>query len=748
MIVRFPAFLLVVVVCSAPPSVGRKVVVMSRSNRSLLGCLCLAACWVPFEAVSLESSAPNDFLLDTNHWNNTVSIVGYTGTAPNVVIPAQIAGRDVYAIGGAAFAMLTHITRVEMPDTIEVIFEDAFCECVNLQSVTFGAGLQSLLEGAFEGCDIRELTLPDGLAFVGARAFAGNANLHHFNTGHGLTHAPRSAIETAALETVEIGNGITEIGGFDNWARPGTGPLTFAGASNLWRAVLGTSISNIGYRAFADCVSLEEVNIPASVQVIGSEAFLNTGIRHVDIGEAVTDIGTWAFQNTRALTSVSFGESLATIGTGAFAGSSITNAPLTGAIGSIGNEAFSGATGLVHVAIGASVSNIGARAFQRTTTLESFQVHPDNLHYKEEDGFLLSKDGSFLLQAPLGSGAISNTIPGTVQTIANSAFMSHPTLEAVSIPGNVKVISDWAFPMAPALRQLELAEGIEEIGSYAFAWTGVQEVNVPASVVLIALQAFYRTFACSNINVNAANPMYSSPGGVLFNKDQTVLIQYPPGRAGDYAIPDNTTSIGNRAFAGANYLTGVSIPGTVTEIEENAFHDCKNLTAVVISNGVNQVGRRAFLGCSNLTSITMPASVTSLVSQAFEGCTSLQSVFFQGDAPTLAGSTFFAQTPNVTVYRRAETTGWPDAGETWAGAPTAVGLPPLAARTMRADAAGISFDLGWANTADFVVEAATDLMAPVWVELQRNSGVVKSNRFVDGQAGVYSQRVYRVRQVD
>ena len=47
------------------------------------------------------------------------------------------------------------------------------------------------------------------------------------------------------------------------------------------------------------------------------------------------------------------------------------------------------------------------------------------------------------------------------------------------------------------------------------------------------------------ITVDAANPAYSSVDGVLFDKSQTTLLQYPDGKAGAYTIPDSVTSIGD-----------------------------------------------------------------------------------------------------------------------------------------------------------------------------------------------------------
>jgi hypothetical protein len=50
---------------------------------------------------------------------------------------------------------------------------------------------------------------------------------------------------------------------------------------------------------------------------------------------------------------------------------------------------------------------------------------------------------------------------------------------------------------------------------------------------------------------------------VLFNKNQTTLIQYPWGNANiSYTIPNSVTSIGVGSFAGCSSLTSIIIPTT------------------------------------------------------------------------------------------------------------------------------------------------------------------------------------------
>ena len=122
----------------------------------------------------------------------------------------------------------------------------------------------------------------------------------------------------------------------------------------------------------------------------------------------------------------------------------------------------------------------------------------------------------------------------------------------------------------------------------------------------------------TSIEVDPANTAFSSEEGVLFNKDKTILIQYPTGNTRtEYKIPDSVTSIGDGVFDGCTNLTSITIPEGVTTIGEGAFYQCRNLSSIKIPSSVTSIGGSAFYGCSGLTTITIPPNVESIGDAAF-----------------------------------------------------------------------------------------------------------------------------------
>ena len=264
----------------------------------------------------------------------------------------------------------------------------------------------------------------------------------------------------------------------------------------------------------------------------------------------------------------------------------------------------------------------------------------------------------------------------TVTTIGEDAFAFDNSLTSVTIPNSVTSIGGFAF----------------------YECFDLMSVTIPSSVTSIGELAFGVCTNLMSITVDASNPAYSSMSGVLFDKAQATLLQFPGGLGGSYTIPNSVTSIGGGAFFG-----------------------CGSLTIVTIGNGVTSIG----LG-------------------AFESCTSLTSVYFTGNAPSPTDASVFFGDP-ATVYYLPGTTGW---GAMFDGLPTALWFLPNPVILnfepgFGVQPGGFGFTISWATNASVVVEAATNLANPVWIPVSTNTLTSGTNYFSDPQWTNYPMRFYR-----
>ncbi len=167
--------------------------------------------------------------------DGTLTITNYKGSATEVTVPEKIGKSIVTAIGKGTFTgeenqcrnnetmnrgatkeqIRQHkkITKIVLPDTIQLIGAGAFQCMEELREINIPAGVREIGEAAFAACAaLRTLTIPPNVKRIGKKAFLG----------------------CAALETVYISEGVEELG---------------AGV-------------------FAKCSKLRKVYMPASIQCI------------------------------------------------------------------------------------------------------------------------------------------------------------------------------------------------------------------------------------------------------------------------------------------------------------------------------------------------------------------------------------------------------------------------------------------------------------------------------------------------
>lgn len=343
--------------------------------------------------------------------------------------------------------------------------------------------------------------------------------------------------------------------------------------------------------------------------------------------------------------------------------SQINGFPVT----AIGSYAFYDCTSLSNITIPNTVTSIGREAFYACTSLTTV------------------------------------TIPESVTSIGACAFSYCYRLANATILRGVTSISDCMFFDCTSLTNVAIPESVANIGEFVFYHCiGLTNVTLPKSVSSIGRNVFGGCINLTAIEVDARCPFFTSLDGVLFNGDQTLLVQFPSGKAGSYLIPDGVTTINDFAFD----------------------------------------------FCASLSSVRIPRSVAHLGDSAFSYCSNLKTVLFEGGAPS-CGAEVFTGTELATVYYQQGTTGW---SETFAGRPTALWQLPYPTILTTAPDFGIQtnafgFTISWATNASVVVEASPNLANPAWLPVSTNtiSATTGWSYFSDPDWTNYPSRLYRLR---
>lgn len=168
-------------------------------------------------------------------------LTGWDGDAEAARIPD-----GVTTIGKGAFSGRSRLRRVALSDGVRTIGDFAFAGCGALEAVELNEGLKRLGNGCFRECaSLRTLELPETVASIHANAFENDAKLAEIRLPEGM----RRNIEARA----------------------------FANCVSLLRVAIPAGVQQVRRGAFAGCTSLEEVAFANPELIIDPTAFDGCG---------------------------------------------------------------------------------------------------------------------------------------------------------------------------------------------------------------------------------------------------------------------------------------------------------------------------------------------------------------------------------------------------------------------------------------------------------------------------------------
>ena len=478
----------------------------------------------------------------------TIEISKFVGFDENkTIIPNEINGKRVVAIGKAAFANCKGIETLIVSEGIEQIGDEAFSQCNNLRIVQ----------------------LPTSLRKVGASAFS-----------------------STAIESIDMPNGINKI---EN--------RTFSGCRKLQSIIFSDNLSEIGSSAFSYCTMLQSITLPPSMRVIGSGAFSECGkMVKAELNEGLVEIGGNAFKKCNSLTTLTMPSTVIKFGNGIFEGQySFSSINIT-------VNCYPGSKAIEYlrnnkISIN-PISPQGSTSSQvRKVTMPAPIVHKPiqptvpivNVakdDYEIRDISATTIEISKFVGFDESKTIIPNEINGKrVVAIGKAAFANCKGIETLIISEGIEQIGDEAFSQCNNLRIVQLPTTLRKIGASAFSSTAVERMDIPNGVTKIESRTFS---SCRKLQTIVLSDNLSEIGSSAFSYCTALY---------GIVLPPSMRVIGSGAFSECTNLSNVKLNEGLVEMGANAFKKCNAMKILTIPSSVCKFGNGVFEGQYSFSSI-------------------------------------------------------------------------------------------------------------------------------------------------
>ena len=451
-----------------------------------------------------------------------------------------------------------------------------------------------------------------------------------------------------AVRTLSIPAGVAAIGAY-----------AFANCGNLSSVTFAedSSLASIGNNAFYNCTSLQEIGLPDSLRSVGSNAFSGCGaLPSVDLGEGIQTIGSGAFSSCYALKTLTIPASVTDIHSSAF--SSCSLAEVYNLAGDIEN--IPAAENVYGQEGGSLLVTAGDYTFLYIPAQGDNAAKAYLVSYEGADSMITLPSSFTVGNETVSSYEIyhgafayrhftSVTIPAAVTSIGDYAFY-HTDMLSVSFSdaSTCTSIGAYAFAYSTVMMfnssmtayVLDL-EGLQSIGEYAFYYTSnLRTVQLAASVTSIGGRAF----------------AYSAVQSVVFAETRESALSL-----GSYAfaymtslksisIPAYIAELPQYLFRGCTALTSVVLADGIEGIENYVFRDCAALTSIILPSSMASITSSAF-GSSGIEAICLDGAEEDFSGLSIPSSIANRIYYYSEDDPVNDGMYWhYGEDGNVAVW--------------------------------------------------------------------------------------------------
>ena len=383
---------------------------------------------------------------------------------------------------------------------------------------------------------------------------------------------------------------------------------------NAAAVVIPENVTEIGYEAFKDCITLQEISFPSRLRSIDYGAFMGcVNLKKVDLPDCLRYLGSNAdsgvFEGCTSLHEVHLPIELNTLGANTFKGcTSLTTIQVPKDIETVGVSNFEG-SGLRNVIFADNIKKIPAWLFNDCNTLTSIEI-PETVI---EIGYETFRDCKNLTDI---------TFSNKLRTIEAGAFRGCSNLKKITLPNSLVELGSNAdsgvFEDCISLEDITLSDNLKVLGAKTFyGCTALTDIVIPKTLE----EAHPYIFTNSDVQTVTLEEGMPKVPGFLFCGFATLE---------SIVLPESITEIELSAFEGCEMLSDISLSSNLTTIHQGAFKDCVSLIHIALPESLTVLGDSSgggvFEGCYALEELRLPKGLKELGNHTFTGCEALKDI--------------------------------------------------------------------------------------------------------------------------
>ena len=514
----------------------------------------------------------------------------------SIVIP-----ENTQFIGNAAFKGCASLTEIHIPASVTKIGDDAFLGCTSLTKITVDENNASYtsIDGNLYTKDGKLLIkyapantaetfkVPESVTVLKENAFADCVNLKLVTIEpilpDGLATKDEKVDKKVPAFEIEVAKQITElkynlVDGNCYLGNKTNAYVVFVKATDKQASSYSIHSDTVYIHdaAFKDCEGVASISLPEKIKAIGNQAFSGCSNLSsvIPLSNTLKVIGSKAFEKCTSLTTFTVDKN----------------------VEQIGEAAFSGCDGLAEIYLSyvGGMKNFDQADAKQREFAYIFGSVPSSLKT-----VVITGGTNIAPDAFKGCSGIERLeLPKTLQSVGLGAFKGCTGLKSIVLPfvgaekaGGANTHLGYAFGAADykknaasipsGLTVIELC-GAVNVGDYAFYGTSIKEIVIDDSLKYIGANAFLGCEKLENVKIydmsswcklNFGN-IYANPLYYAYN------LYLDDALVENLVLPEGLSSIDMAVFSRCQSIKSVTIPVSVYNIESYAFHHCDNLREV------------------------------------------------------------------------------------------------------------------------------------------------------------------------